>query len=159
MVILYQTIGFSWAQQSHESDSLADLGYSYYEEGLYEEAVEAFSGALELNIDAESYYLRGVCYSQLGLNDQAIADYNQALVLMPDYAEVYYEKGYSYFLLSQYDSALSAFDRAIGLNAQYAAAYVNRGSIYCILGKRQQAIEDWNTAEGLGAQVPLLECD
>lgn len=146
------------AQQ--QAKELVDTGYENYQKGNYEEAVNYFLKAAEIDSeDPEIYYLAGVCKSQLMQNEAAIDFYEKALALDPDYAEVHYEKGYSYFLMNEYEKAIASFDKAVESKPDYAEAYVNRGSVKCITGDKEGALGDWKKAEALGATVPVQECE
>lgn len=60
----------------------------------YEAAVAAFSAALErLPYYQQAFYNRGLAQESLGALDEALADYNSALELKPDYTEAALAKG------------------------------------------------------------------
>jgi len=64
----------------------------------YEEAIEHFDKAVELEPDyAESYYNRGCIYKD-GDHQQAIRDFTKAIELRPDYAMAYVRRGITYAL-------------------------------------------------------------
>ena len=48
--------------------------------------------------NAEAYFNRGLGHHDKGDLDQAIADYDQAIVLDPQYALAYYNRGNAYYL-------------------------------------------------------------
>lgn len=150
-------VGLSEAQTAKE---LLDSGYVAYQNGAFDEAIEKFQASIELDkTNAETYYLKGVCQSQIQLNIAAIKSYEKALKLDPNYAEVHYEIGYSYFQLNKFQKAIAAFDKAIALRPNYAEAWFNRGSVKCIIGEKKAAVADWQRAEKLGASIPDLECE
>jgi tetratricopeptide (TPR) repeat protein len=62
--------------------------------------------------------------------EQAIADFDRAIVLDPDYAKPYNNQGVAYRNLGDYERALTDYDRAIALDPDYGSAYRNRGEIY-----------------------------
>lgn len=141
------------------AEQLAQQGYEHYESAEYAKAVEFYTKAISLDsLNPDHYYLRGVCKSQLGNNEDAIGDYDLALKMDNSYAEVHYEKGYSYFLLGESEKAVAAFSKAIELNPNYAAAYFNRGSVKCIQGDKEGAKADWEEAKKLGSVIPDVEC-
>ena len=80
----------AWARAWRHADSVGDVrtGNAAFGDGRYEAAVEAFSrailaGDLEPEALAITFNNRGVAYSELGDYDRAIADYRQALTLVP----------------------------------------------------------------------------
>ncbi|MEE8223247.1 MAG: tetratricopeptide repeat protein, partial [Alphaproteobacteria bacterium] len=57
-----------------------------------------------------------------GLYDRAIAEYDQAIKLKPDYAKAYYNRGVAYMSKGLYDRAIEDYDTAIRLRPDYAKA-------------------------------------
>ena len=57
----------------------------------------------------------------------AIADYDRAIELRPDYAEAYYLRGSAKMGLGDYRGAIADYDRAIELDPKDAGAYYDRG--------------------------------
>jgi tetratricopeptide (TPR) repeat protein len=61
-----------------------EKGYSFYRSGRYNDAVNAYSKAIELNPKlAEPYQNRGLAYKSLGNSNQAINNYDKAIELNP----------------------------------------------------------------------------
>ncbi|MDR1467911.1 MAG: tetratricopeptide repeat protein, partial [Spirochaetaceae bacterium] len=60
-----------------------------------------------------------------GENDKAIADYNQALRINPNYAEVYYNRGYAYAMKKDYARARADWEKALQLDPNDADARGN----------------------------------
>ena len=96
--------------------------------------------------EAEVYYNRGAAKLELGEFAEAIADYNAAIQLKPDYAEAYHNRGVVKIQLNQPNEALADFDEAIRINPNYAEAYSNRGGAKLLLGKPNKAIVDCDEA-------------
>lgn len=96
--------------------------------------------------DAEAYYQRGLSYDYQGGFDQALADYNQALQLSPNFAVVYYDRGRIYQAQGNYDLALADYTRALQLQPDFVYAYVGRGTLYEFQGKYDLALADYNQA-------------
>lgn len=146
--------------QQRTAEEWLDSGYESYTNGDYGEAIVKFQSSIKLDgNNPETYYLMGVCQSQLQLNLQALKNYDKALSIDPNYAEVHYEKGYSLFSLNRYKEAIESFDKAIEIRPNYAEAWFNRGSVKCILGDKEGAEKDWEQAAELGASIPDLECE
>jgi Tfp pilus assembly protein PilF len=113
----------------------------------WENSVTLFNHALQTT---KNNYLahdcRGNAYSKLGRYQQAIEDYNQAILMKPDYAEAYNNRGTLYGALGQYQLAMGDFNQAIKAKPDYPDAYYNRGVTYANNGQYQCAIEDYNKA-------------
>ena len=99
------------------------------------------------SISAETYFLRGVAKFSLEQSyAAAIADFDTAIRLKPDYAAAYYNRGYAKDELGQYAAAIADYDTAIRLKPDNAAAYYNRGIAKYELGQYAAAIADYDTA-------------
>ena len=100
-------------------------------------------------ISAETYYLRGNAKYESGLYHTAIADYDVAIRLKPDYAFAYNNRGAAKAALKQYAAAIADYTQAIRLKPNYAGAYNNRGFAKAALGQYFPAISDYDMAIGL----------
>jgi tetratricopeptide (TPR) repeat protein len=98
------------------------------------------------DVRAQIYCDRGWAYLRLKENEHAIADFDRALALKPEYARAYGRRGLAYRFLKDYQRALVDFDRAIELNPQDTWTYERRGRIYRKLGNYWRAIEDFDRA-------------
>ena len=98
------------------------------------------------SISAETYFTWGNTKYDLGDYKGAIADYDTAIRLNPDYAEAYLNRGSAKHKLGQRFAAIADYDSAIRLNPDYANAYYNRGIAKGQLGQHFAAIADFDTA-------------
>jgi tetratricopeptide (TPR) repeat protein len=87
----------------------------------YEDAIEHFDRAIELEPDyAESYYNRGCIYKD-GDHPQAIRDFTKAIELKPDYAMAYVRRGITYALQDKKSMlAIADIERAVVLGHESA---------------------------------------
>lgn len=77
---------------------------------------------------AEDYYNKGI-HEERSDADSALADFDRALALKPDYAPAYYHRGLMKASKKDYDGAISDYDRAIQIDPNYARPYSARGYI------------------------------
>jgi tetratricopeptide (TPR) repeat protein len=85
------------------------------------------------------FYNRGNAYFRKGQLHRAIADYDQAIRLNPNYAEAFNYRATTYHTMGQTDRAIEDLDQAIRLNPNFAAAFYNRGVAYaspCLTNSR-----------------------
>ena len=102
------------------------------------------SPAFSLEVRAQIYTARGWVYVHLRENEQAMSDFNRALVLNPLYARAYVRRGQAYHYLKDYQHAMSDFNRAIELSPQDTWSYERRGRVYRKLGNYGRALEDFD---------------
>jgi tetratricopeptide (TPR) repeat protein len=101
---------------------------------------------------------RGLAYLKNGDNDRAIADYNEAIRLNPNYALAFANRGIAYHNKGDNDRAIIDYNEAIRLNPNYAPAFNNRGNTYRIRGDHDRAIADYNEAIRLHPQYAVALC-
>ena len=104
--------------------------------------------------EAIIYFHRGINRHTSGDIKGAIAEYNQALRLRPDFAEVYYKRGISRYKLGDLKGAILDYNQAISLNPNYAGVYNHRGFTRHGLGDFKGAIKDFNQALKLNPNFP-----
>ena len=98
------------------------------------------------SISAETYFTWGNTKYDLGDYKGAIADYDTAIRLKPDYAEAHINRGIAKVTLGQHLAAIVDYDTAIRLKPDYATAYFNRGAAKHSLGQHFDAIADFDIA-------------
>ena len=83
-----------------------------------------------------------------GLNnlDNAIAAYEKAISLQPDYAEAYNNMGIALQKKAMQKEAIKAYNNALKLKPDYAEAYNNMGNAFQSQGKLPEAIEAYKKA-------------
>ena len=92
------------------------LGYYYYEAGLYDKAIEAYTKAIYINPnDANAYSMRGSAYNEKGQYDRAIEDFNKAIEINPNDAFAYDMRGFAYFYKGDRGRATEDFNKATAI--------------------------------------------
>ena len=96
--------------------------------------------------DAETHFEWGRNKFKEGDTHGAIADYDRAIDLSPEFVDAYCNRGFAKVMLGDHDGAIADCDRAIALNPDYAEAYFFRGFAKRGLGDYRGAIADYDRA-------------
>ncbi len=93
----------------------------------------------------------GVNLSKAGSQDEAIAKFNEVIVLNPKCADCFYNIGYSEAQKKDYDKAEEAYKKAIELKPDYVDAYNGLAGIYNAQRKFDLAADASKKASEIGA--------
>lgn len=96
------------------------------------------------SVSAETYFNRGRIKHEQADYEGAIADYDEAIRLKPDFVIAYAVRGVAYQHMEQYLAAIADYDEAIRLDSGYTMVYSNRGLAKDRLGQHRAAITDYN---------------
>jgi len=109
-IILWQDV----VQKSpHKARAYNNLGWAYYNQGNFTEAISDYNKAIEINPQyIYSYDDRGLIYAQEGNFTQAIAEYNKAIKINPYYAQIYYHRGLAFSKQNNNPQALEDMEKA-----------------------------------------------
>ena len=132
--------------------TLFTLGVSRYAAEDWENALTRFAAALQsLETDSESLYAsvthfyRGIVLHQLKRYEEAIAAYDTALQLQPNFPFSLQGKGDALYELARYEEAVAAYDDALSLRPD-SVILSNRGNALSNLGRYGEALESLNAA-------------
>lgn len=123
------------------------LGHMFHQQGEYQQAIERYSRAIELDSHlAMAYYSRGTAKNTLSDHHGAIGDLDKAIERNPQDASAYNNRGFAKFGLGDRQGAIADYDRAIDLDPQPVVAFYNRGNAKLALGDYVGAIADYDQA-------------
>src|SRR5262245_53190063 len=143
---LYQEI---LKTQPEHADALHLSGVIALQTHDYQTALRLIDRAIQIRLDATFYYNRGNVLQALGHLDAAVASYDTAIALQPDYPKAYLNRGNVLKALMHLDAAVASYDTAIALQPDYAEAYSNRGTGLQALGQLDAAVASYDTAIAL----------
>ncbi len=107
------------------------LGLLFFSRNLYEEAIDEFRKAIEIDPNfAEAYLQLGRSYIKTNMLQQAKDILVEGLSKKDNYADIHFYLGYSYFLLNQLTEALKELNRALEINPGYVQAQFWLSYIY-----------------------------
>ncbi|MBD2126145.1 tetratricopeptide repeat protein [Microcoleus sp. ZQ-A2] len=96
--------------------------------------------------NATELYKRGDTLLELKRYDDALASYNRAVELKPEYAEAWKGKGSTLLALKRYEEARNAYDKAIQIQPAYSEAWIGRGNALDSLQQYKEAINSFDRA-------------
>jgi len=131
----------SLALNPNYAEAHACLGNYFYGVGKYEDAVQQYQRALDLEPDSD-YALSQLADAYQKLNNPAAAEaaYKKAISLRPNYWGVYSGLGNLYFILARYSEAADMFHKVIALSPDNYHGYSNLGAAYLYLGQYPDSI-------------------
>src|SRR5262249_2489492 len=91
----------------------------------------------------EAVYSRGVVLHDLRRLDEALASYNQAIALKPNFVDAFSNRGVTLGELKRHDEALASYDQAIALKRDYADGYWNRALATLLMGRYAEGWPDY----------------
>jgi predicted O-linked N-acetylglucosamine transferase (SPINDLY family) len=129
------------------ADVLHLLGGLAYQTGRHPAAIELIGRAIGHNGGDPSYHCSyGLVLQGLDRLDEAIASYDRALLLSPDYAAALINRGLALEALERFAEALESYDRALAIEPNFAEAWLNRGNTLQQLGRFGEALESYDHA-------------
>lgn len=96
--------------------------------------------------DANTYCNQGESFLSDERYDEALAEFQKAIDIKPNYARAHFGCGHVYRRTKQYTNAISAFQQAIKFKANYKEAYHGLGVTYFESGDNSKAEAEANKA-------------
>lgn len=128
---------------AQSSKQYMKAGEEFLRKGNFNDAIEQFSKAIELDPDYEKAYIqRAITYLQLDDFQKASIDFDRAIVFNEKDGELYYLAGNSYYNLGEYEIALERLSAAIGFKNNFYEAYQVRSVVLTELRRYQEALDD-----------------
>lgn len=107
-----------------------------------------------------AYGMRALAYSLLGLFDKAIADYDVALEVRPDFPLALNNRAWAYFKLGRAEQGIADVERALALSPGSPYALDTRAHIRQAQGEAEAAFRDYDLAMRTGGEriVKMYQC-
>ena len=110
-------IEYGQAVKNLSAEDWLEKGYSFQISNQYDEAIMAYTKALDINPRlAEAYSNRGLAWCGKGNYDSAIADYNRALEINPRDADAYCGRGFAWAMKGDLWQASADARKGLSLN-------------------------------------------
>jgi tetratricopeptide (TPR) repeat protein/tRNA A-37 threonylcarbamoyl transferase component Bud32 len=108
------------------------------------------------NTNAVELYNQGNTLIQLQRYEEALAVYEKAGEIKPNYPQAWYGQGKALFQLKKYPEALLAYDKAIQIQPNYLEAWSNRGFVLVSLKRYSEALAAFDKALQLKNDDPKV---
>jgi tetratricopeptide (TPR) repeat protein len=95
---------------------------------------------------AMQYDTEGVNFANLGRYEEAVASYDRAIAINPDYVDAWHNRGNALFRLNRKKEAVASYDKAIAINPDYVDAWNNRGVALHDLRRYEEAVASYDKA-------------
>jgi tetratricopeptide (TPR) repeat protein len=119
---------------------------------VWDDAVKLTEGRERLPGTARTIYIRGYYLNKYAFHEKAIADFDRALALRPNYPAALKERGRARLVMGQLNPALADFNQAIQIQPDYGQAYMGRAETLKKLGSALAAQRDFEQACTFGWQ-------
>jgi CHAT domain-containing protein/Flp pilus assembly protein TadD len=96
--------------------------------------------------NAQGWFYQGLQQAKTGDLLGAIASYDQAIELQPEFSEYWFNRGLTLFHLERFDEAIASYETAIELKPDFYKAWYNRGGTLGELGYFEEAIASFDKA-------------
>lgn len=106
---------------------------------------------------ASAFVQRGILEQSKGNADEALADFNKAIKIKPDFTEVYWARGCVKQSKEDFDGALTDYNRVIEMNPKFALAYFMRGLLNYNLHKFTDALADFYKSRELNLDAEYTD--
>lgn len=149
--------GFARRIDPADAGAHNNLGVLYYTKGLFEEAVDAFTKALELDPKMQVAQRNlEIAYFNTGYYDRRVAELRDRLRLKPDDREARWELGRAFALLGQPEDAIPEFQALLALRPGDVGTMIQLGLAEKAAGRLGVALSWFRTALGRDPQSGLL---
>jgi Flp pilus assembly protein TadD len=139
-IVIKKALGQKFVKYD-QAEAYAILGNIYNQLDYFQDAIEAYQKALELNPNSGTYWTNlGVVYRLTAQYDKAESCYNKALELNPDYPELYTSLGAFHLTHTmKFEEAIFYLKKAIKLDPGQAVAYANMAIAQASVGNFEEA--------------------
>ncbi len=134
----------SFARRIDPSDAGAhnNLGVLYYQKGLVEDAIAAFTRALELDPKMQVAQRNlEIAYHDTGYYDRRVAQLQERLRQAPDERDARWELGRAYAILGAHEEAVGEFEQLLAHSPKDVAAIIQLGLAEKNRGRPEAATE------------------
>ena len=113
----------------------------------FSRAVDLISRAIDVYpADPSMHFNLANALKDTGRVHEALASYDKAIALKPDYAEAYSNRGNTLKAMGNLSESIASYDKAVKLRPNYADAYYNRGNALQDINELHAAVKSYEMA-------------
>lgn len=127
----------------HDASWLYYIGQLYAFHHQYEDAIDTFNEALEIDVHPTLYEMIAECYGELGNYSEAIQAINKAIDLDPYDTELTFTRADLLGAKGDIDGAIAGWSAVIEKNPDWAYAYYRRGFFEDNSAQTDKALADY----------------
>lgn len=128
-----------------------DKGVELHRTKNYEEALEHYGKAIELNNElTAAYFNRGTVYLAMSELKEALNDFTTTIELDESFIRAYYSRASIYVKQKLYNKAIDDLDMVIRINEKYPNALILRGNLKIAEDDPEGGCQDFRTALAFG---------
>ncbi|KAF9373416.1 TOM (translocase of outer membrane) complex component [Podila verticillata] len=126
-------------------DAQFELAEYYVSKRQYQQAVDAYNKAIELDTThmAKALNMRGTFTFLMGDSKKALVDFDKAIELDPNYVQTYIKRGSIFMEQADAPKTFQEFDTAISIEPTDPNIYYHRGQVHFITGDYEAAGKDY----------------
>ncbi|WP_373230953.1 tetratricopeptide repeat protein [Cohnella sp.] len=130
----------SWGSNRMTSNELVDYAGLLHDNGKSEQAIKVLADLLSKDAQPHAFERRAHIYNELGMEEEALADLNQAIMLDPEPYIYWYTRAISHHDRGEFELAVNDFKQALTRREDSkASTYYELGNVYMKMGKYKEA--------------------
>jgi tetratricopeptide (TPR) repeat protein len=130
---------------SNQQGQLVDQGIHEKQKGNFDQAIELYDQAINMGEEgylSKAYYNKGVLLDQcLSKPKEALACYEQAISMDPEYQKAWHNIGHVLLNLNEYQEALYAFEESLALSPDDVFSLFNMAYALNRLTRQREALD------------------